>query len=138
MRIDLYRFEIIKKIDPKVWNDNLKKSNFATFFQTYEYLTSSSDPEISSIFIEIYDEKDEVKGQLGLQINTSSKAHSSLFMKKIATALASVGKRASWVSGPIIHENDKKLRLKILEEFIKALDELIKKYELITICYLLY
>ena len=133
MRRALYRFEILNKVDPNVWNNNLQKSNYATFFQTYEYLTSSSSPSISSIFIIVFDENDEVKGQLGLQISSSVKAHSSLFMKKLASLFSNVGKRASWVSGPIIHEDDKNLRVKILEVLISSLREITKKYELVLI-----
>ena len=37
-----YKCRITTDIDGKKWNDDLKKSNYSTFFQTYEFLKSNS------------------------------------------------------------------------------------------------
>lgn len=132
----MYNFEILDSVDSKTWNNNLKKSPYATFFQTYEYLNSQAlqrDTPDFPIFINIYDDKKNVKGQLGLAVFQSARAYSSSSMEKSLNLIYKLGKRASWVGGPIIHETDKKLRIEILKEIIKALDSIIEKNNLMVV-----
>ncbi len=132
----MYNFEILDSVDSKSWNNNLKKSQYSTFFQTYEYLNSqASQRDIPDfpIFINIYDEKKNVKGQLGMIIFQSARAYSSKYVEKGLNFFSKLGKRASWVGGPIIHENDKKLRLEILRTILNAIDIIIAKNNIVVV-----
>jgi len=132
----MYSLKISDIVDQQNWNNNLKQSQNATFFQTYEYLNSTAnqrDIPDYPIFIEIYDDKNNIKGQLGLVIFSSAKAYSSSTMEKSLNLISKLGKRASWVGGPVIHETDMNLRINILKEIMKALDSIIEKNNVIVV-----
>ena len=127
-------FQILEKVNPNDWNNDLKKSKFTNFFQTYEYLnTQSNIGKRFPLFISIFDEKGETKGQLGLLIQESVTAHSSLQMNRFLNLFSNLAKRGSWVSGPIIHEEDNDTRFEILKSLVLALNEVAKKYNLALI-----
>ena len=46
--------EICTEVDSNLWNNNLKKSNYSTFFQTAEFQNSNLE-DIIPIFINIID-----------------------------------------------------------------------------------
>jgi lipid II:glycine glycyltransferase (peptidoglycan interpeptide bridge formation enzyme) len=127
-----YRFKIAIDVDEKKWNDDLIKSTYATFFQTYEYLKSDSKDHFP-IFIYVTDENDSVVGQLGMQIIGTTMLYSSHFFKKITKFVSSITKRGIWVYGPIIHTNDKSKRLEILQEILNAVDQIAKQYNLVHV-----
>ena len=129
---DLFNFEILGTIDPKKWNNELEKNENATFFQTAEYMMSD-EPEKFPLFIYIYDDDNKIIGQLALTIIKSQKAYSNSFLKKYIKLISKLGKRGSWVSGPIIHTTNTDLRKKVIQTLIKILDSIIQKYNLMLI-----
>lgn len=130
----MYEFQILKSVDPKTWNNNLKKSKYSIFFQTHEYLMSEvSTPNKFPVFINIVDESKNIKGQLGLVIHKSVKAYSSTLMMKIMNLFSYFGSRALWVGGPIIHEENKTLRIHILKKIIEAIENISNENNLVLI-----
>jgi len=127
----MYKFEILKKVDKKKWNEDLLKCDYSTFFQTVEFLCTN-DSDKYPIFIYIYDEKGETKGQLGITIVKTKKGYATSSSKKIIQLASKLGNRGTWISGPIIHSN-KKSRIEILQTFLKALDVVIKENNLMII-----
>lgn len=128
----MYNYKILKKIDTKEWNKNLMKCEYSTFFQTTEFLIQ----EVSNnypIFIYIYDEKGETKGQLGLNIIKSKKGYSSNIMNKVVQLASKLGNRGTWVSGPIIHSKKNNERKEILITILKALETVIKENNLMIL-----
>ncbi|WP_299290930.1 hypothetical protein [Nitrosopumilus sp.] len=130
----MFQFKISKSVDPLEWNQNLLKSEFSTFFQTYEYIQSQSiDKDNFPIFIEIFDGENEIKGQLGMIIHKSATVYSSKKLKKIINLFSDLGKRGNWAGGPIIHSKDKKDRLEILKIIILALEKVGRDYNLAVV-----
>lgn len=129
----MYRFEILENVDPKTWNNNLKKSEYATFFQTAEYVNSQSTIRNGKpLFISVIN-NGKIEGQLGLVIIESAKASSSPLIEAGLTIFSGLGRRASWAGGPIIHDNDKKSRIKILQKILEALEKVLKEKKVILL-----
>jgi len=130
----MFDFEIQKSVDLETWNNDLKKSTNSTFWQTYEYLDLiSSDNNDFPIFIYVKDDSGNVKGQLGLTVNQSAKAYSSPLLSVFLDKFTKFKRRATWVSGPVIHDSDKKIRLQILSSILNAVEEVAKKYDIVLI-----
>lgn len=130
----MYKYKISKTINSQLWNENLNKSDYSTFFQTYEYLISeSSSRDQYPIFITIVDDSKNVKGQLGLVIHKRAKAYSSSLMVEFLEKFSNLGYRALWVGGPILHDDNKSNRIAILKQIIEALEKISKENNLILI-----
>lgn len=128
----IYKFKISKNVDSRIWNQNLLKSNYATFFQTVEYLNFDL-PNKFPLFIYVFNDNKQVCGQLALIITKSQRAYSSTKLKQLVKIVSKLGNRGTWVSGPIIHTDNKKARLEILKIFFKALEEISEKYNLMIL-----
>ena len=127
-----YKCRIKTEIDEKKWNDVLKNSKYSTFFQTYEYLKSNSESSFP-IFIEVLNDNNDVVGQLGMKVIGTTVLYSSPIFKKITRFVSSIMKRGIWVYGPIIHTTDSTKRLEILQEILKAVDDISDKYNLVHV-----
>jgi len=127
-----YHFKILTETDAQQWNDALKASTYSTFFQTHEYLKSDSKDRVP-IFIYVLDQNNVVVGQLGMQIIGTTVMYSSHFFKKITKLVSSITKRGIWVYGPIMRVNDKTQRLEVLQQILKAVDEVATKYDLVHV-----
>lgn len=122
-----FYFKIEREVNSKKWNDRLCDSDYATFFQTSEYLSfESRTDKRRPYFISVYDETNLVKGQLGLVIYKQINAYSSSLLNYVFHIFSNLGSRGLWAGGPIIHSEDKKERLEILANIIKALEEISK------------
>lgn len=130
----MYTYEIMYKADPQKWNKDLIKSNYATFFQTAEYLAQGSrSGKRFPVFIYVADEKGCVCGQLGITVQKYLTPYSTPYLETFSKAVSKFGHRGTWVSGPIIHSNDKTARKEILKIIIKSLEEVAKQNNLIII-----
>ena len=49
----MYKVEIVKNISKKEWNQNLTKSSYSTYYQTYEHIEGNEKSEYFPIFIQI-------------------------------------------------------------------------------------
>jgi len=127
-----YQFRILTNTDKTKWNDDLKKSEYSTFFQTYDYLKSNSE-DYFPIFIEVIDKNNVVVGQLGMKIIGTTVLYSSQFFKKITKFISSITKRGIWVYGPIIHNDDATQRSEILQQILNAVDNVSKQYNLVHV-----
>lgn len=127
----MYTFEIMKKVDSKIWNSQLKKCNYATFYQTVE--CQKSDSTRFPLFIYIYDKNGSIAGQLAITVLKIQSVYSTSFLKKYVEVISKIGNRGFWANGPIIHSNNKKNRKQILEIFMNALDEIANKFNLMII-----
>lgn len=58
----MYTYEIHKKVNSKEWKKCLLKSDYATFFQTAEYLDFDL-PNKFPLFIYVFNDKKQVCGQ---------------------------------------------------------------------------
>jgi len=120
----LLEFSISNSVDSKEWNEALKQSEYANFFQTAEYLqTHASSEERIPVFLSIKDSSNNIKGQLGLVIEEKVHGKSSNFMDSLITKFSDLGKRATWVNGPIIHDSNIKNRSDILKLILSALEK---------------
>ena len=125
MEIILYKYNISSTIEPKEWNKNLEKSQYANFFQTVEYLNSQAFDENNYLrFITIEDEQENIIGQLGIIITQKHQAYSSKLFSKIFEMFSDLGKRGSWAGGPIIHEINEEKKIEVLKKIILALEEI--------------
>lgn len=70
---------------------------------------------------------------LALIITKSQRAYSSTKLKRLVKTVSKLGIRGTWVSGPIIHTDNKNARLEILKIFFKALEEISEKYNLMIL-----
>ena len=131
----MYKVEIVKNISKKEWNQNLTKSSYSTYYQTYEHIEGNEKSEYFPIFIQIINDEDEVVGQLGIQIVKTSILYSSPLLRKFLKLISSVTTRGIWVYGPIIHVEDRKQRLEILENILNANNTIKYSYKLKTIIY---
>lgn len=125
----MYQSEILKNVNSSEWNRDLLQSNYSTFFQCAEFLLPESENQFP-IFIYIRDDNGKTKGQLGLIIRKSISGRSGTFFRKTTELASKLGRRGSWVSGPILHSENKKERIIIIRSIIKALEEIIEKYHL--------
>lgn len=129
----MYNFKIFKEINSNEWNENLKKCDYSTFFQTAEFLIYESEGYGSPLFIYVFDESNIVQAQLGLIIlNSASRFSSGLFLGSI-TNFFGLATRAMWTSGPIIHTRNKKSRIEILDVIIEAMESIAESYNLVLI-----
>lgn len=124
-------FKINVDVDQKNWNDSLLNSKYSTFFQTKEYLESENEFKFP-IFIEIF-ENTNLLGQLGLVVIKIKKAYSGNLFQKLFNISSKLGNRATWVSGPIIHNDNKQIRLQVLETILNAIDHITKKYNIMLV-----
>ena len=127
----MYTTKISQKVNSEEWNKSLLKSKYSTFFQTAEYLNSNSN-ERFPLFIEISDQNNEVKGQLGITILKKRDGSTKIF-RKTSELSSQLGNRGFWVSGPIIHTNKKDVKLLVLEKILDALDVIINENNLIIL-----
>lgn len=111
------------------WNQNLIKSNYANFFQNTKYLDSF--PNTTPIYISILDDKQNVVGQLGLNIIKTTAQYSNFFLASILKLIPNISRRGIWLFGPIIHTNNKNEKILVLQEILKAIDIVYEKYNLI-------
>lgn len=126
-----YRFKIEDVTNEQEWNDNLKKSQYSTYFQSTNYLKSSSE-DFFPVFIWVF-ENENVVGQLGLRIIKTTVRYSSPLLRKMTRLISSISSRAIWLDGPIIHVSDKNAKLEILQEIINAIKIIQEKYKLVHI-----
>lgn len=127
----MYSYTISESVDANEWNTNLKKSDYANMFQTADYLLYESAVDgRTPQFVHVFDGSGAVIGQLGLIISRSASAYSSPLIQNFLGIFSSLGKKALWASGPIVHSEDKATRLRILEQIILALDEISTKNDL--------
>lgn len=128
----MYKYKILDKVEHKEWNSKIKENKLAVFFQNSEFLNSKSSYRFP-LFIYIYNETGDVKGQLGLRIVKSQHAYSTSKLQKYTQIISKLGNRGTWVFGPIIHEKEPELRSKIIQKMILALEEIEKKHNLMII-----
>ena len=64
------KYKISSHVEFKEWNNNLSACEYSTFFQTAEFL-SKKDSDRYPVFIYIYDDSENIQGQLGLVISRS-------------------------------------------------------------------
>lgn len=128
----MYKFSILKEVNAKEWDNNLKKSNYATFFQSAKFLTIQSQGNYP-LFLYVLDDDDNIQGQLGLTIRKSYTSYSTQKLKRFTKIISNLGARGTWVAGPIIHSKDKKIRIKILQTFLNALEVIAKKNNLMLV-----
>ena len=126
------KYKILSHVESEEWNNNLATCDYSTFFQTAEFL-SKKDSDRHPVFIYIYDDAENIQGQLGLVISKSRSGHSTKILKKFAKMASKIGGRGSWTSGPIIYSNDKHIRIKVLQTLFLALDEVIQKHKLMIL-----
>ena len=129
----MYKIKIIEDAVKEEWNSNLLKSNYSTYYQTFEYIEGNDKTEYFPIFIQVIDEKQNVVGQLGIQIVKTSILYSSPLLRKFLKLISTITTRGIWVYGPIIHTRDKKQRLEILQNILNANNTIIDKYGLVVL-----
>ena len=103
----MYKIQILTNIDGNKWNDNLCKSDYSTFYQTFEYLNSNTNKESFPVFVNILDDEQNVVAQLGLLIIRTTVLYGSPLFCKILKIISSVSSRGVWLYGPIIHSKEK-------------------------------
>jgi len=116
-------FKVFNSVDEE-WNRHLLNCKYADFFQTREYVTFGENENKKPFFIYVFDEDGNVKGQLALNLLTSISVYSSDFLRRKINYFSDLGRRISWVNGPIIFENNNSERLKILKFFLKAIEQI--------------
>ena len=126
------KYKILSHVESKEWNNNLSACEYSTFFQTAEFL-SKKDSDRYPVFIYIYDNSENIQGQLGLVISRSRSGYTTKIFKKFTKMASKVGSRGSWTSGPIIHSKDKDVRMQVLQTLFLALEEVIQKHKLIIL-----
>ena len=128
----LMKFKIFSQVNPKEWNENLCLCDYSTFFQTAEFL-SKKDPDRYPVFIYIYDNAENIQGQLGLIISKSKSGHSTKILRYFTKMASKIGGRGSWTSGPIIHSNDQSIRTKVIQTLFLALDKVVQYHNLMIL-----
>lgn len=126
----MLEFKISEKVSDE-WDKLLLNSEYSTFYQSTRYL--KTDNSRFPIFIRIIDENNNIKGQLALTILKKQSTLSSKKLRSYMNKISGLGNRGTWVSGPIIFSNQKNERKQILHKFFEAIDEVIKKYNLILV-----
>ena len=129
----MYNFKILTKVDAVKWNRDLTKSQCATFLQTAEYLSSEPNDNYFPVFIYVFDENGNVVGQLGLRIIKTAVLYSSPLTHRFSKLISNITARGIWLYGPIIHTDDKKQKLEILEAVIRANNAILDQCNLVFI-----
>lgn len=127
----MLEYRILKEVDSRSWNNQLLSCNYSTFYQTEEY--QKSDSTRFPLFIYVYDKEGSVLGQLVVTVLKIQSAYSTSFLKKYIETISKIGNRVYWTNGPIIHSNDKKTRMRVVETFFKALNEIAENYNVMII-----
>ncbi len=128
----MYEFEILRKVDKTKWNNQLLNCKYSTFFQTAEFLTEDTSNKYP-LFIYVYDENGDVKGQLGITIVKIKSGNTTFTLKKIVETASKLGNRGTWVSGPIIHTTDHESRIKTLKTIVESLQVVTKENNLMLL-----
>ena len=122
------KYTITNTVDSETWNNELQKSDYATFFQTAEYLTFESNMgEKIPFYITIQNEDKVILGQLGLFVIKSAVAYSSSNFQQLLNKFAQLGRKALWAGGPIIHTKNKDEKQQVIKLIISALNDIAKK-----------
>ncbi|KAF6243995.1 hypothetical protein C6988_00880 [Nitrosopumilus sp. b1] len=127
-----YKYNIFQTTDKNNWNNNLLKVDYSTFFQTYENLISDSNGVIP-VFITVENDYGEIKGQLGLRIIKTTVMYSSKILRQLRPIISKISSRIIWIYGPIIYSDNKNERIEILQQIIKAVDDIAKKFDTVQI-----
>jgi len=109
----MYKYKIETYVDQK-WNENLLKNKAGNFFQSSDYLCSHSENSFP-VFVCIFDESDNLVGQLGILIIKTTVLYSGNLLRSILHILSKLTTRGIWLFGPIIHSENSEKRLQILE-----------------------
>jgi len=128
----MYKIKIETTEDLK-WNQNLKKNQSSTFFQSTDYLIDEPNNDFFHIFIYVIDENGTVVGQLGLRIIKTVVMFSNKLSRLLLKTISKITSRAIWLDGPIIHSNDKKIRIEILKNILHSIDSIAQKYDLVHV-----
>lgn len=128
-----YNFKILTEPNSINWNNGLLKNEYASYFQTSEYITSISKEKQIPVFIHVIDENENIVGQLGIQIIKTTALYSSSLANKFQKLISKIMVRGNWVFGPIIHSKNKETHHEILQLLIEAIDTVIRKYDLVHI-----
>jgi len=126
-----YSYEILHEVNVEKWNNQLKKNEFAMFFQTAEYVSSKGYS--TPLFVYIYDKSDNVVGQLALIVVKEYHSYSTPLLNSYIKTVSRLGHRCSWVAGPIIHSKIEEERMLILRVFLQALNRILKEYNVIIL-----
>jgi len=129
----MFNFKILSEVDPQKWNNDLTKSEYATFFQSIDYLASDPNNDYFHVFIYVVDNNGNVVGQLGLRIIRTVVMFSSHPSRLFLKIMSKITTRAIWLDGPIIHSNDKKIRIEVLKHILNAIDIIAEKYDLVHV-----
>jgi hypothetical protein len=113
------------------WNENLCKSKGGNFFQTPEYLNEYDG--CFPVFVTVFDDSNQVIGQLGIRIIETTAMYSSNILKLMLERIKNITKRGIWVYAPIIHSNDKSIIVSVIKLMLDACDEICNKYDLVHI-----
>jgi hypothetical protein len=124
--------EICTEVDSNLWNNNLKKSNYSTFFQTAEFQNSNLE-DIIPIFINIIDKNNDIVGQLGLRIINTTVMYSSSIFKRFSSIIPRITRRIIWIYGPIIHSEKPEERKIILIKILDAVNKVVEDYNVVHI-----
>jgi len=127
----MYDIKIVTDVVAKEWNSDLSKSNYSTYFQTSEYLQPNNTVGYFPVFVYVVDQNNNVVGQLGIQIIRTSVLYSSPLLRKFLKLISGITTRGIWLYGPIIHSQDKKQRLEILQAILDANNKIIDRYGLV-------
>ena len=127
----MYKFQISYKVNEDKWDTNLKKKKYSTFFQSAHFLNIQTKNRIP-VYITIF-YGNEIKCQAGLVITKTFSPYSTNKLNKFTKFISKFGNRITWISGPIIHEEKKENRRKIIQTFIAALNEISEKNNIVII-----
>lgn len=121
----MYHFKIFENVTPDEWNKYLIKNDYASFYQTSEYLCNSVHVPI---FIYVFDEYEKIVGQLGCQVVNRTPTQYNPIVKKIMNRLAKVVGKVFWIRGPLIHITSKNEVVEILQTILQAVNVVSEKY----------
>lgn len=127
-----YKYKISTFVNFDEWNKLLRNSEYSSFFQTAQNIISKPN-DVLPFFIMVFDQNEEIKGQLGLNIIKTSVMYSSKSLRILNKIISKITSRIIWVSGPIIHSTNNDEREKILSEILSAVDEISKKHNIVHI-----
>lgn len=125
----MYTFKIETQAGPK-WNDSLVKNPAGNFFQNSDYLRSDSENSFP-VFISVFDESENLVGQLGISVIKTTVLYSSSLLRSVLHMFSKLTTRGIWLYGPLIQSENQKERMKILEQIIIAVDHVCKKFNLV-------
>jgi hypothetical protein len=127
-----YKIEISNKVNNQEWDNNLKQNKYTTYLQTAEYTIKNNSDRLP-IFIYIKNDNEEIKGQLALTIISSQPVYSTKKLDTYMKIISKLGKRGTWVGGPVINSNSEKEKREILKEFLKVFEKICHDYNLMLI-----